>query len=142
MFIEQAVKLLKPDAFLGFIIPITWQTGDNYLSIRKFISENSKLEIGIILPYNVFADAYVDTGVYIFRNQKAIDYQSLVYEFDPKNTLKEDALSKVKLKKLASSTWRSNTTLKIIFNEKTNEFQSKFFFAHFILHNSLLLFQK
>ena len=126
LFIERGTSIIKQKSFLSFIIPIFWQTGDNYLPSRKFISQNIKLEKGLILPYDVFADAYVDTGIYVFQKEFSENYKSLVYEFDPKFKLNESSLSEVQFTSLESSKWVTSKTLKISFNE-TEDFKSKIF---------------
>ena len=132
LFIERGNSIIKRQSFLSFIIPIFWQTGDNYLPTRKFISQNIKLEKGVILPYDVFADAYVDTGIYIFQKEFDNNYISSVYEFDPKFKIEESSLNTIRFKLLESSKWISSKSLKIVFNE-TEDFKDKFF------QNSVLL---
>ena len=73
IFVEKYLNLLKKDGFLAFILPTIWQTGDTYETFRKLIFTKFKVSLSqlINLPYTVFPDAYVDTGITIFKNQKA-----------------------------------------------------------------------
>ncbi len=69
IFKLNSIDLVKPSGFLSFVTTITWQTGENYDELRKFLFENINLEEIINLPFNVFPDAYVDTGIFILRNE-------------------------------------------------------------------------
>jgi type I restriction-modification system DNA methylase subunit len=69
VFKLNCIDLVKPSGFLSFVTTITWQTGENYDELRKFLFKNINLEEIINLPFNVFPDAYVDTGIFILRNE-------------------------------------------------------------------------
>jgi type I restriction-modification system DNA methylase subunit len=69
VFKLKCIDLVKPSGYLSFVTTITWQTGKNYDELRKFLFENINLEEVINLPFNVFPDAYVDTGIFILRNE-------------------------------------------------------------------------
>ena len=68
LFVEKAFRLVRPGGRIGFILPLTWQTGDNYVKFRKLIfTEIGGSLINLVnLPFDVFPDAYVDTGIAIF----------------------------------------------------------------------------
>jgi hypothetical protein len=78
------------------------------------------------LPYNVFADAYVDTGIYVFKKSANNDYQSMVYEFDPKTQIEKNTFKNIEFKQLHCSKWQNTKLLKIVFNE-TNDLKDKLF---------------
>lgn len=81
-------KLLKPGGRLGFISSITWQTGQNYEALREYLLREASIDTLINLPFDVFPDAYVDTGIYLLQKGQALPrYQ--VYLF-PKKTPKPD----------------------------------------------------
>ena len=67
VFKIKCIDLLKVNGYLSFVTTVTWQTGENYTEVRKFLFNNVNLEKIINLPFNVFADAYVDTGIFILK---------------------------------------------------------------------------
>ena len=75
LFIENCLKYLKPNGHLGFIVPLTWQTGNNYQNFRKLIfsEQGARLTSLVNLPFDVFKDPYVDTGIAIFKKTVKID---------------------------------------------------------------------
>ncbi len=44
-FIEQSVKLLKPNGQLCFVVPSTWLLLDDFILLRKFLSEQGQLHV-------------------------------------------------------------------------------------------------
>ncbi len=125
MFLEKCSQIVKAKSLFSLIIPIFWQTGDGYHQTRKFIKQKCKLSIGIILPYNIFEDAYVDTGIYIFRNVPSLNYHSKVFEFSPKEKVDFDVMTSIEFNILASKTWEETRDLKISFNSSSAAFITK-----------------
>ncbi len=126
-FMELAFLINKNNGFLGFIVPVSWQSGDAYFDSRNFISENGKLELAIKLPYDVFEGAYVDTGIYIFKKTYDKEYQSLVYEFPIKHKYFGDLVTDIQLKKLPNKYWQDLQSLKIVLNPSYYELLPKVF---------------
>jgi len=115
-FMELAFILCKINSYWGFINPVSWQSGEHYLGVRKYLVDNGKLEIGIKLPYNVFSDAYVDTGVYIFKKERIENYKSLVYEFPVNYKKLSDLSTESNLISLNNNKWVKLESLKIVLN--------------------------
>ena len=88
-FIQLAFQLAKSDGFWGFINPVSWQSGEKYLKVRQYLKNNGKFEIGIKLPYDVFEDAYVDTGIYIIQKSNAKNYTSQFMNFQLNSNITE-----------------------------------------------------
>ena len=68
---------------LGFIMPLTWQTGDNYFRFRDLLFRKLGCSLSSLvnLPFDVFPDAYVDTGIAIFNtNKNNIFFTGLQYD--------------------------------------------------------------
>lgn len=74
IFILAAMRLLNVKGLLGYISSITWQTGENYGKLRRTLFEDYGVLILINLPFDVFKDAYVDTGVYILSRSPVKEY--------------------------------------------------------------------
>ncbi|MCL4876606.1 MAG: DUF559 domain-containing protein [Anaerolineae bacterium] len=85
-FIESCTRFSqRGEGNFGFIVPLTWQTGVNYALIRQHLVMNCSFVEIVNLPYDVFVDAYVDTGVFIVRNQVAEDAHTVKTISYPKN---------------------------------------------------------
>ena len=79
IFILQALRLIKRSGLVGYISSITWETGENFARLRKYLfTERGLLEV-TNLPFNTFADAYVDTGVYVLCGERASEYRIYCY---------------------------------------------------------------
>lgn len=65
VFILQGLNLLNHRGKLSFISSITWQTGENFILLRKLLLEKYAIMKLVNLPFDVFKDAYVDTGIYV-----------------------------------------------------------------------------
>lgn len=115
MFIEHGLKIIKQDGYVALIMPIFWLTGDNYFSTRNLISQNAHLEIGVTLPYDIFQDAYIDTGIYLF-SKSINNKESLVFEFPPKDAIELTHLNNITFNHLRKDEWCKSNDLKIIFN--------------------------
>jgi len=93
IFILKALRLIKPSGFVGYISSITWETGENFAKLRGLMFTQHGVDQVINLPFNTFADAYVDTGVYILCAKPTHEY--LIYRYSKKSkitSLKDAAL--------------------------------------------------
>ena len=115
-FYENTHALGKNQFIAGFITPVSWQTNEKYLSLRTYFIDNFNLNKAIKLPYDIFEDAYIDTGIYIFTNKKKVDYQTLVYDFHPKEKMSSDTLFKLNFQVLESKVWQKNKNSIIVLN--------------------------
>ncbi len=75
VFILHGLGLLNKGGCLTFISPISWQTGVNYIELRKTIFRRAGLRTVLNLPYDIFAEAYVDTCVYLITSESAPSYR-------------------------------------------------------------------
>ncbi len=115
VFIDRGASISKNSGFVALITPIFWLTSDTYYSTRNLVLQNLHLDLGLTLPYDIFVDAYVDTGVYIFsKNTDAVI--SSVYEFGIKDKIDNDILSCLNFSTLYKHEWANTDSLKIIFN--------------------------
>ncbi|HUT56112.1 MAG TPA: N-6 DNA methylase, partial [bacterium] len=83
IFLLAGLNKLKTNGLLGFISSITWQTGENYTKLRKRLIESAGIHQIVNLPFNVFDQAYVDTGIYILSREPNDEYKIFNY---PKKT--------------------------------------------------------
>jgi hypothetical protein len=82
IFILASLPRLSANGRLGFISSVTWQTGENYARTRAHVFAQYGLEELVNLPFDVFKEAYVDTGVYILTRTRPATYR--VYQFPKK----------------------------------------------------------
>jgi hypothetical protein len=83
IFILANLAKLSPSGRLGFISSVTWQTGENYAQLRRHLFTAAGVETLINLPFDIFKDAYVDTGIYVLTARPTPGYQIFRY---PKKT--------------------------------------------------------
>ena len=72
LFIELANRLAKYNGLSAYIVPTGWYSGTNFNSLRRYFAQNTDPLILVNLPYDVFADAWVDTTIYIARKREKI----------------------------------------------------------------------
>ncbi len=82
IFILQALRLVKLTGLVGYISSITWETGENFSKLREVMFKKCGVVEVINLPFNTFADAYVDTGVYILAGRPTSEYH--IYRYHKK----------------------------------------------------------
>lgn len=70
VFFLVAATLLRNSGVAGFITSVTWQTGPNYRALRQKLFHHYGVRKVVNLPYKVFGDAFVDTGVVIFQKRR------------------------------------------------------------------------
>jgi len=68
-FMEKGINLIKEKGLFGFIVPHTWTSLESFTSIRKYILKNCSIIQLSQLPKKVFADAMVETCIFIFKKQ-------------------------------------------------------------------------
>jgi hypothetical protein len=99
IFILRALSMLTRGGLLGYISSITWQTGENYSLLRKALFTKAGIRELINLPFDVFKDAYVDTGVYIIGRERTKSYAICQI---PKKT-KVESLAQISLVEVATA---------------------------------------
>jgi len=63
-FIEQSFSVLNSKGMHSFIVPSAWLGGPEYKKLRDLFLLHSVVNI-ILLPFDVFEEAYVDTAVFV-----------------------------------------------------------------------------
>jgi type I restriction-modification system DNA methylase subunit len=64
MFVEKSASQLRVGGFVGMIIPSGWVSTPSSKSLRHFFMRNFVPTAFVSLPFDVFADAYVDCVVF------------------------------------------------------------------------------
>jgi len=121
IFILKGLELLKSNGLLSYISSITWQTGENYLRFRERIIQNNDLKKIVNLPFDVFSEAYVDTGIYVIGKEKKEEFYE-IFQY-PKN-IKIKALNGIKFERINKENIRE-PDYKIVLTENINSILEK-----------------
>lgn len=68
-FMEMGLSQLRSGGRFSFIVPSAWLGGPEYIRLRQLLLEQ-QIEIVILLPFDVFPDAYVDTSIVVFSKRR------------------------------------------------------------------------
>ncbi len=66
-FMENATRLLKPGGLFSYIVSHGWLRLNSFQTLRRFILQNYRILQLVEFPYNVFANAQVATGIFVFE---------------------------------------------------------------------------
>jgi type I restriction-modification system DNA methylase subunit len=66
-FVENATRLLKAGGLFSYIVSHGWLRLNSFQNLRRFILENYRIRQLVELPYYVFADAQVLTGIFVLE---------------------------------------------------------------------------
>jgi adenine-specific DNA-methyltransferase len=69
-FMENATRLLKAGGLFSYIVSQGWLRLNSFQELRRFILENYRIRQLVELPYNVFAEAQVSTGIFVFEKSR------------------------------------------------------------------------
>ena len=104
LFIERAMKLLKPGGYLGFIVSNKWMRAGYGKKLRKFLSRFNPLLVVDLGP-GVFEEATVDTCILIVQNSPNQN-QFYGVKVEEKSNLEETIEKrKVKLPNFGENQW-------------------------------------
>lgn len=79
-FIERGTILLRPNGFFSYIVPNSWLKNLMMSECRKFILENLDLKVLVPNLENVFAEASVDTMIFIAKKHR-FQNKTIIAEF-------------------------------------------------------------
>ncbi len=113
-FTKLGSELVSPEAEIGYILPSGWQTSDKYLTFREWLVHNLEIEKLVNLPYDVFADAYVDSSIFILKDMpagvddvKSLDSQAQVINYGRKENLSKISPTESNSSLITYSRWFS-----------------------------------
>ncbi len=115
LFIELGINIVRKTFYVSLINPITWLTGVKYKKTRSLFVSDMSLIKAINLPYDIFPDAYVDTGIYFF--QKMFNDETQAFEFNTKEKIQLESFNKINFKIISRKNWINRQDLKINLNE-------------------------
>jgi hypothetical protein len=112
--IEASTNLLRLAGYLSFIVPSAWLGGPAYKVLREFLLQYA-FKFIVLLPFDVFVDAYVDTCVFVLlkiedpKRNSAV--RTLVYGKREKITI---VPGEKEYSEIVQSAWYDNEDKKIV----------------------------
>ncbi|MBI5650048.1 MAG: N-6 DNA methylase [Chloroflexi bacterium] len=124
-FIESSIRRLDDGGRFSFIIPSAWLGGPEYPSLRMFLLRY-QIDTVILLPFDVFADAYVDTAILVVSKSDAPeDHQIRTHIFGKKEKLSGISLADTDYKFVEQGGWHKAESQRFVLNPGTVQLLDK-----------------
>ncbi|MBT3239384.1 MAG: N-6 DNA methylase [Chloroflexi bacterium] len=105
LFIEKGTQLLNIKGIISYIVPSAWLGGPRYRGLRSLML-SKHIESIIMLPFDVFKDAYIDTAIFILKSESpSMKHAVNTYVYEKKEKLKNITLDKNLFKQVYQSQW-------------------------------------
>ena len=118
-FIETSLSALKTSGRFSFIVPSAWLGGPEYKELRELILSH-QVENVILLPFDVFADAYVDTAIFVVsRERPSADHQVLTHVYGKREKLSRIEVAGDNYKRIYQHEWATTTDKKFVLDPGT-----------------------
>jgi type I restriction-modification system DNA methylase subunit len=118
-FIEKGLKLLRESGKLSYIVPSAWIGGPEY-SILRSILLNHRIENLILLPFDVFAKAYVDTTIVVLSNGPPVANHTIkTYVFGKREKLSRIELGEGQYNRVKQKDWQVTEDQKFVLDPET-----------------------
>jgi REP element-mobilizing transposase RayT len=117
-FMENGIHLLRNSGLISYIIPSAWVGGPLYLKLRKILL-SYQINRLILLPFDIFANAYVDTliiGVTKFPSETG--HLVSTYVFPKREKLTKIKLADDQYNNVRQEEWNETVDNKFVFNPK------------------------
>jgi predicted type IV restriction endonuclease len=76
-FIQRSLSLLRMGGLFSYIVSHGWLRLNSFQKLRRHVLEQSKIVALVELPFKVFADAEVTTGIFVLEKGKALEGQDI-----------------------------------------------------------------
>ena len=118
-FIEKAIGLARPKGLASFIVPSAWLGGPRYRRLRDYLLEFTFKNI-VLLPFDVFADAYVDTLVFVAKKEAcAPEHEVSTYVYGKRDKIDSISLSSGEWDKVKQAEWKNIDNRKFVLDSDT-----------------------
>jgi type I restriction-modification system DNA methylase subunit len=115
-FIEKSVANLNSGGRFSFIVPSAWLGGPEYEQLREMIL-NYQIDSVVLLPFDVFADAYVDTTIFVVSKRKpGAEHRVQTYVYDKHEKVTKISLSATDFKNIHENEWAKCAGKKFVLN--------------------------
>ncbi|MBI5029668.1 MAG: N-6 DNA methylase [Chloroflexi bacterium] len=113
-FIEMSIARLAKNGRFSFIVPSAWLGGPGYGKLRELLL-HQQIENIVLLPFNVFADAYVDTTVFVASKRiPSNDHQVQTFVYDKRTRLETIGLNANEYRAVEQSAWSTSDDKKFV----------------------------
>ena len=112
-FMEKCLQIIATNGKFGYIVPSAWISGPNYESIRKVIV-TYQIDKLVLLPFDIFADAYIDTLIFVVTKANPKNEHGVSTFVYPKREKITSIQLEGSYKKVVQSFWRENDNFKFI----------------------------
>lgn len=117
-FIEMGFAKLRKGGELSYIVPSAWLGGPDYKQLRISFLSNQIQQL-ILLPFDIFADAYVDTTIFVASKQNALNTHTLqTYIYGKKEKINKIDISKDNFNFIKQSTWKDKEDNKFVLDPR------------------------
>ena len=113
-FLDAGVKLLRQGGHLGMIIPSAILGGPMYTKIRRSLLARARWTYTVMLPYDVFRDAYIDTCIVCLQRSDTCihDHDVLTFEYPKRARIAE--MGGLTYRRVRQSAWLADSEQRII----------------------------
>ena len=118
-FIERGVSLLRWGGKLSYIVPSAWIGGPAYARLRSFLLRY-QVEALVLLPFNTFPSAYVDTAIAVVSKQISKSTHSVrTYVFRKRDKLSQIELDDAQYRQIKQQDWQVSKDHKFVLDPET-----------------------
>ena len=119
LFIERAITLLNINGNASYIVPSAWLGSVRFKELREYLLEHTIRQL-IVLPFDVFKDAYIDTMVFLVT-KRTPSHENLVgtYTYPKKIKLEGIFLKPGDFCWIGQSSWQRSDEKKYILGSQT-----------------------
>jgi type I restriction-modification system DNA methylase subunit len=104
-FIERGLGLLRKGGRLSYIVPSAWIGGPDYARLRSILL-HYRIETLILLPFDVFPRAYVDTTIAVASNEAPHSSHLIqTYVFGKREKLTRIEIKEAQYKRVKQKDW-------------------------------------
>jgi type I restriction-modification system DNA methylase subunit len=119
LFIEKSLQIITQKGKFSFIVPSAWLGGPDYLKLREVILSYN-FDTIVLLPFDVFKDAYIDTLVFVMSKQSSYENNLVkTYVYEKRYKIINILLTPDEYQKIHQNKWNNSTDKKIILNFDT-----------------------
>jgi type I restriction-modification system DNA methylase subunit len=124
-FLEKAIDSLHAAGTLSYIVPSAWVGGPEYLPLRSILLENQILKV-VLLPFDVFADAYVDTLIVVVQKSIApANHVVKTFSYGKRDKLATISLLTSDYSEVSQKQWADSKDKKFILRASTIDLLQK-----------------
>ncbi|MFZ1082368.1 MAG: N-6 DNA methylase [Candidatus Kryptoniota bacterium] len=126
-FVLRAIQLLKQNGLISYIIPSAWAGAVRFRKFREKLLDQKVNQV-IVLPFDVFEEAYIDTCLLLVEKGKT----DLTHRVDTLVYLKKEKIKQIEIapdrfNHILQEKWKDSESQKFVFEENTLEVVSRLY---------------